>query len=113
MIKDFLKKHQLKGWKQKDLANKIGIPQQAISKLMNGSSCSIETVIKIADAFEVTTDEVLGRIPVRTITPEEDMLLQVTQGNKEIARAALRVAQGEKLIKEMKGQGNQVKDKAA
>lgn len=61
MIKLFLKKLIAEGWTQDTLAGKTGISQSAISKLINGKPCNVATLIKIADAFEVTTDEVLGR----------------------------------------------------
>lgn len=113
MIKNFLKGLKEKGWKQKEIAEKIGIAPNFISVLSRGGNCSIETVIKIANAFKVTTDEVLGRTQVKTLTPEEEMLLQVTEGNREIARAALRCAQGEKLIKEVRGEKGRGEKKAA
>ena|SRR6266540_651213 len=114
MVESFLKKLKAKGWKQKDIAEKCGFVPNYISGLINGSNCSIETVIKIADAFGVSTDEVLGRSNKhRTVTPEEDMLLQITQGNQDITRAALRSAMGEKHFKEEEGEGRRVKGKAA
>ncbi len=100
MVEKFLNTLKTKGWKQKDIATKTGYAPNFISKLFNGGNCRIETIIKLADTFGVTTDEVLGRSPARTIIPEEKMILETTQGNREIARAALRSAQGEKLIRE-------------
>ena len=114
MISLFL--HSLKhaGWKQQKIAQKAGMSQSFLSQLMNGDTCGIETVIKLADAFGVTTDEVLGRSPgQKAITPTEKLLLETTAGNDEITRAALRSAQGEKLIKEMTGEGRRAKGKAA
>jgi len=102
MLKDFLLGLKAKGWKQTEISKKTGISQGFISEMQKGKECKIDIIIKIADAFNVTTDEVLGRTPSRTITPEEDMILKVTDGDKDIARAALRSAQGEKLFKEIK-----------
>jgi len=61
MVKFFLEKLEDEGWTQKEVAEKAGISQPAISKLINGGKCNVETLIKLADAFEVSTDEVLGR----------------------------------------------------
>ena len=104
MIKIFIDSLKKKGWKQAEISRHTGLKTEFIYKLAHGATCSIETVLKIANAFKVTTDEVLGRTPAKTLTPEEEMLLQVTEGDKEITRAALRCAQGEKLIREVRGE---------
>ncbi len=114
MISKFLEKLAFQGWKQKQISEKTGIPQAFISKLQNGANCSLDTLIKIADAFGVTTDEVLNRSPAKTITPAEELLLQTTDGNDEITRAALRSAHGEKLILSQQGErGRGQREKAA
>lgn len=61
MVKFFLEKLEDEGWTQKEVADKAGISQSAVSKLINGGKCNVETLIKLADAFNVSTDEVLGR----------------------------------------------------
>lgn len=105
MIETFLKKLLQNGWKQREIADKAGVPQATISKAANGADCSAETLIKIADAFKVTVDTVLGRTQARTITPQEEHLLAITAGDKDITQAAIRSAQGEKYIKESEGKG--------
>ena len=51
-----------KGMTQADLANYLGITQQAIAKWeRDKAEPDIETLNKIADYFHVTTDELLGR----------------------------------------------------
>jgi len=114
MVKEFLTQLKEKGWKQRGIAEKTGLGESYISELCNGSSCSIKTVIQIADAFNVTTDEVLSRTPARPRTLTEELLLKVTEGDDEITRAALRSAQGEKLLKQAGGEGaGKQKGKAA
>ena len=61
MIKYFLAKKIEEGWTQERIAEKVGIRQSAVSKYANGKPCTVETLKKIADAFNVTTDEVLSR----------------------------------------------------
>ena len=103
MIENFLKGLELKGWKQREISAKTGLSQNYISRLSYGKNCSLETLIKIADAFGVSTDTVLGRSPGRTVSPVEELLLKITEGSDQIARAALRSAQGEKSLLSMEG----------
>ena len=58
---NFLKGLKNQGWTQKELAEILGVTQQHASRLVRGGTPSIEVVIKLADHFKVTTDEVLGR----------------------------------------------------
>ncbi|MRR55324.1 MAG: XRE family transcriptional regulator [Deltaproteobacteria bacterium] len=105
MINNFLKELELKGWKQREIAEKTGISRCYISELLHGKNCSLETVIRFADAFGVSTDTVLGRSAERSLTPAEELLLQTTDGNDQVTRAALRSAQGEKSLLNLEGEG--------
>lgn len=105
MIENFLKELESKGWKQREIAEKTGLLQNYISKLLHGGNCSLETVIRFADAFNVSTDYVLGRSAERSLTPAEELLLKTTDGNDQVTRAALRSAQGEKSLLSMEGEG--------
>ena len=60
MIKVFLSELQKQGWTQKQIADKVGIGQNMISKFLQGKTCTVETLVKIARAFDVSTDTVLG-----------------------------------------------------
>jgi transcriptional regulator with XRE-family HTH domain len=60
MINSFLLKLRAAGWTQEQIAEKTGIPQSAVSKYMRGKTCTVETLVKIAKAFNVSTDTVLG-----------------------------------------------------
>jgi transcriptional regulator with XRE-family HTH domain len=113
MIKAFLDKLKEKGWKQKDIAIKTGISHGYISRLERGNSCSAEILIIFADTFNVSVDEILGRKESKILTKEEIMLLDMTDGDSDITRAALRCVQGEKLIKESMRGGERGKEKAA
>lgn len=61
MIEKFLKELAAKGLKQEEIQKLTGLTQGYISRLSRGAKPSLETVIKLAEVFEVTTDEVLGR----------------------------------------------------
>jgi len=61
MIETFLADLKTKGWTQEAIAAKAGVRQSLISKLARGGECSTGTLIKLADAFHVSTDKVLGR----------------------------------------------------
>jgi transcriptional regulator with XRE-family HTH domain len=60
-----------KGWKQKDLADRAGIDQPYISRIVRGEKAnpSCEVLIAIADALEVSLDELFGREYGRTVPP--------------------------------------------
>lgn len=104
MIENFLESLKAKGWKQKAIAEKCKIAPSFISELAKGDTCGIETVIKIADAFGVSTDEVLGRAPSQPRSPIIDRIEQIAGDDEEIAREALRCAEDKKLIKEVRGE---------
>lgn len=105
MVRDFLKSLEAKGWKQKEIAEKTGLCRPYITLLFQGKNCSLETVIKFADAFGVSTDTVLGREVKSPLSKTEELLLSTTNGNDQIARAALRCAQGEKSLIDQEGKG--------
>lgn len=61
MIEKFLEELKTRGLKQEDIQRLTGITQSYISRLSRGATPSLETVIRLADTFDVSTDEVLGR----------------------------------------------------
>lgn len=70
MLKAFLARLKAEGWTQKEIADKTGLKQSFISLLSRGEkSPSVETVINLAKAFHVTTDEVLGLSPPKEPKP--------------------------------------------
>lgn len=49
-----------KGWSQEELAEKLFVSRQSVSKWENGQNYpSIEIIIKLSDLFELTIDELL------------------------------------------------------
>ena len=59
-IKELRKKA---GWSQQKLAEKAGLSYNAIAKIEQGAAKqpTIQTMIKIADAFGISLDELVGR----------------------------------------------------
>jgi len=59
-IKDLRKKS---GWSQQKLAEKAGVSYNTITKIEQGAATmpTIQTMIKIADAFGISLDELVGR----------------------------------------------------
>lgn len=51
------------GWSQQKLAEKAGLSYNTITKIEQGAATkpTIQTMIKIADAFGIGIDELLGR----------------------------------------------------
>jgi len=51
------------GWSQQKLAEKAGLSYNVITKIEQGASKNpnIQTMIKLADAFQISIDELLGR----------------------------------------------------
>ena len=63
-----------KGFTQEDIADKINISPQAVSKWENDiSSPDIQTLIKLSDIFEVSLDDLLGKEKkgVEVVSPEK------------------------------------------
>ena len=64
MFGDNVKKYRKKnGWSQQKLAEKSGLAYNVITKLEQGiaKKPSIQTMMKLADAFEIPLDELVGR----------------------------------------------------
>ena len=51
------------GWSQQKLAEKAGLSYNVITKIEQGAAKNpnIQTMIKLADAFQISLDELLGR----------------------------------------------------
>jgi len=51
------------GWSQQKLAEKAGLSYNVITKVEQGAAKNpnIQTMIKLADAFQISIDELVGR----------------------------------------------------
>lgn len=64
MIVENIKKYRKKmGWSQQKLAEKTGLSYNLITKIEQGASVNptMDSLIKIADAFNISIDELVGR----------------------------------------------------
>ena len=62
-----------RGMTQEQLAQKVGVTAQAVSKWENDLSCpDISILPQLAEALGVTTDELLGRAPLQEVKSEKD-----------------------------------------
>lgn len=67
-----------KGWSQEDLAEKLFVSRQSVSKWENGQNYpSIEIIIKVSDLFGVTIDELLRS--------DEALTKKVIQDGRQLA----------------------------
>ena len=56
---------------QQEIADKIGVSRQNVGRwLSSNATPDINTLCKIADAYNVSTDYLLGRTPNKTTNPE-------------------------------------------
>ena len=81
---DKLKKERKeKGWSQEELAEKLFVSRQSVSKWENGLNYpSIEIIIKLSDLFGVTIDELLRS--------DEELTEKVIQDSKQLAHPKLK-----------------------
>ncbi|MEQ2527815.1 helix-turn-helix domain-containing protein [Robertmurraya yapensis] len=79
-----LKKERIeKGWSQEELAEKLFVSRQSVSKWENGQNYpSIETIIKVSDLFDVTIDELLKS--------DEELKEKVIKDSKQLAYPKLK-----------------------
>ncbi|MED3729338.1 helix-turn-helix domain-containing protein [Priestia filamentosa] len=79
-----LKKERInKGWSQEELAQKLFVSRQSVSKWENGQNYpSIEIIIKISDLFKVTIDELLRS--------DEELTEKVIKDSKKLAYPKLK-----------------------
>ena len=83
-----------KGMTQEQLAQLLGVTPQAVSKWENDLSCpDISILPQLAEALGVTTDELLGKAPLQTVSPETEK-----QSGKAHVSVRLRMNKAEKVI---------------
>ena len=73
------------GYTQEQIAEMLGVSRQAVSKWENGDSVpDMDKIAKLADAFDVSLDELLGREKVikseQTVVASQDIRLTVSSG---------------------------------
>lgn len=64
---------------QQEVADKIGVSRQNVGRWLSGNTApDINTLSKIADAYKVSTDYLLGRTPNKTTNPELQAVCKYT-----------------------------------
>jgi transcriptional regulator with XRE-family HTH domain len=86
----------LRKWSQGDLASRAAMPPSSIAHFESGSrKPSFETLRRLANALEVTTDYLLGRVDEPGRAEAGDPLYRdvgkLTAGDREIAEAFLKM----------------------
>ena len=77
--KNIAELRKAKGVKQDELARFVGITAQAVSKWENGGVPDTELLPKIADYFNVSIDELFGRVRNTSINIQDAILRDITK----------------------------------
>lgn len=104
-ILDFLQKQIQGGMTQKEIAEKIGMFPQNFNQIMKGREPKLETLRKIASAFNVDVSMfVKNDIPPKVLTNKEQVLLELINGDNALLDEVIKHAEKEKLYTEIKKQ---------
>lgn len=87
---------ELRKWSQSDLATKAGMPPSSIAHFESGSrKPSFDTLRRLANALEVTTDYLLGRVDDPSLAEAADPLFRdvskLTGHDRELAKDFLKM----------------------
>lgn len=86
----------LRGWSQSDLGTRADLPPSSIAHFESGSrKPSFDTLRKIANALEVTTDYLLGRVDQPELSEAGDPIFRdiakLTGKDRDLARDFLKM----------------------
>ncbi|TAG77260.1 MAG: XRE family transcriptional regulator [Burkholderiales bacterium] len=86
----------LRRWNQGELAEKAGMPPSSIAHFESGSrKPSFDTLRRLANTLEVTTDYLLGRVEDPTLSQAADPLFRdvgkLTGNDRQLARDFLKM----------------------
>lgn len=86
-----------KGMTQEQLANQVGVTAQAVSKWENDLSCpDISVLPRLAEVLGVTTDELLGKIQLRSLGVEDGAPKK--EKKMHTVNVSLQMAKWEKIV---------------
>ena len=78
---------EAKGWRQDELAQKVGLNREALSNIENNHrQIKAEELNRFADTLEVSCDQLLGRIPLDEVNLDN---IYPTQSSKEAIRISI------------------------
>lgn len=105
-IKDYLKKLISEGWKQKDIAAKCGYKPAMINDLLKRiDKPNIQTIERIANAFNIPINFFLEEgegSKQRILSIQEERLLQIIGGDRQLLEKIIECAEKEKMYLEAK-----------
>ena len=86
-----------KGMTQEQLAQRMGVTAQAVSKWENDLSCpDVTSLPQLAEVLDVTTDELLGKSPLRSLAVEDAE--PKAEKKMHMVNVSLRMTQWEKIV---------------
>jgi transcriptional regulator with XRE-family HTH domain len=84
---------ELRGYSQEQLGTKAGMPASSIAHFETGRKPSFDSLRRIANALEITTDYLLGRVESPDLAQAGDPLFRdigkLTGDDREIAKGFL------------------------
>jgi transcriptional regulator with XRE-family HTH domain len=90
---------EAKGWRQDELAQKIGLSREVISSIENNHrQIKAEELSGLADVFEISSDQLLGRIPLDKVTLEKPHHIEKTKGGMRISVPAKNVQKFQEVL---------------
>lgn len=87
---------ELRGLKQSELANQAGIPPSSVAHFEGGSrKPSFDSLRRLSNALEVTTDYLLGRVDDPVLAEQGDSLFRdagkLSDADRELAKDFMRM----------------------
>jgi transcriptional regulator with XRE-family HTH domain len=83
---------ELRGLTQAELGSRAGIGAASVSHFETGQRTpSLESLVKLADALQVSVDVLLGRAPVEAAQQLDPVFLQASRANSQTLDAVRRV----------------------
>ncbi len=98
---------EMRDWSQNDLGTEAGLPPSSIAHFETGSrKPSFDTLHRLANALEVTTDYLLGRVDQPNVAEDGDPLFRdvskLTGHDRELAKDFLKMLAERNLAKKSK-----------
>jgi len=108
IFRERLKKaRELRGWNQAELGDKAGMPASSMAHFETGRKPSFESLRRLANALEITTDYLLGRVDSPDLAQAGDPLFRdigkLSGEDREIAKGFLDMLAARNAAKKDKG----------